>query len=244
MKKIKSVDDIADLGDILCIFAHPDDETYLCGGIMALAVANGQGVACVTATKGEAGIPPGSDWSHEHCGEVRAQELKSALKILDIHNHHWLGYTDGTCRKVDDAEAVAQLVSYINEYKPDSILTFASDGLTGHADHQTVSRWATLAAKQSGHPVVIYQAATAEEHYKNYLKEADKKLNIYFNIDKPKLTSMKDCDICLELPENAAEMKYEALKSMPSQTAGMFKNFDKPQLLELIKLETFTVVAD
>ena len=46
-------DDVAELGTILGIWAHPDDEAYLSGGLMALARDNGQRVVCVTATRGE-----------------------------------------------------------------------------------------------------------------------------------------------------------------------------------------------
>ena len=34
-------DDVAELGTILGIWAHPDDEAYLSGGLMALARDNG-----------------------------------------------------------------------------------------------------------------------------------------------------------------------------------------------------------
>jgi LmbE family N-acetylglucosaminyl deacetylase len=33
------MNDIKELGTILSIWAHPDDEAYLCGGIMAMASA-------------------------------------------------------------------------------------------------------------------------------------------------------------------------------------------------------------
>ncbi|MGH2787542.1 MAG: PIG-L deacetylase family protein [Actinomycetota bacterium] len=46
---------VADLGTILCAFAHPDDETYLAGGLMAEAARAGRRSVCVVATRGEAG---------------------------------------------------------------------------------------------------------------------------------------------------------------------------------------------
>ena len=39
-----------ELGNILGVWAHPDDEAYLTAGIMARAVRNGSRVVCVTAT--------------------------------------------------------------------------------------------------------------------------------------------------------------------------------------------------
>src|SRR3990170_5660884 len=45
------------LGTILGVWAHPDDETYLCGGLMARAVRAGDRVVCITATRGGLGSP-------------------------------------------------------------------------------------------------------------------------------------------------------------------------------------------
>ena len=47
-----AVTDAADLGTVLGIWAHPDDETFLSGGLMAMAREAGQRVVCVTATLG------------------------------------------------------------------------------------------------------------------------------------------------------------------------------------------------
>ncbi|MEU4620174.1 PIG-L family deacetylase [Actinoplanes sp. NPDC023801] len=47
--------DIAALGTVLGAWAHPDDEAYLPGGLMALARDAGSRMVCVTATRGEHG---------------------------------------------------------------------------------------------------------------------------------------------------------------------------------------------
>ncbi|HXV94036.1 MAG TPA: PIG-L family deacetylase, partial [Pseudonocardia sp.] len=47
--------DLADLGTILGVWAHPDDETFLTAGLMALAREAGNRVVCATATRGERG---------------------------------------------------------------------------------------------------------------------------------------------------------------------------------------------
>lgn len=43
---------IDDLGTILGVWAHPDDESYLMAGTALRAMARGSRVACVTATAG------------------------------------------------------------------------------------------------------------------------------------------------------------------------------------------------
>ena len=45
------------LGTVLTVWAHPDDEAYLVGGLLALLTDAGQRAVCVTATRGEAADP-------------------------------------------------------------------------------------------------------------------------------------------------------------------------------------------
>ncbi|WP_369077214.1 PIG-L deacetylase family protein [Paractinoplanes aksuensis] len=88
--------EIHELGTILGIWAHPDDEAYLSGGIMTMAAGRGQRVVCVTAT----------------CSEPRRSgELDRCLAILGVGEHHWLDYADGGCADVPVAEAVGKLAA-------------------------------------------------------------------------------------------------------------------------------------
>jgi LmbE family N-acetylglucosaminyl deacetylase len=51
-----SPDTTGDLGTVLGVWGHPDDEAYLSAGLMMRALTNGHRVVCVTATRGEAGF--------------------------------------------------------------------------------------------------------------------------------------------------------------------------------------------
>lgn len=230
---------VGELGSILGIWAHPDDESVTSGGLMSLAVQNGQSVVCVTATRGEAGSQDPIRWPLSSVGKIRALELAEALQVLGIKHHHWLGYHDGACDKVSDEEAVAKLVPLIQKYEPDTILTFSPDGLTGHDDHKTVSRWAVEAAAQSGLNPTVYFAVICKQKYTTHLKAMDEKLNMFFNIDQPKLYELAACDIAVELPREAAEKKCEALTLMPSQYESMFQAFPKDFVRDALAIETF-----
>ncbi len=237
MRQIKTTSDIKNLGTIMCVWAHPDDESFTCAGIMATAVQNGQSVVCITATKGEAGVQDPGRWPPEKLGEIRAEELKHALDCVGIHDHYWLGYKDGHCHEVDHKEAIAQIKELIDKYKPNTILTFGPDGMTGHTDHQTVSDWANGAVE--GTNINVYHAVEEEQRYVDYMIEAHKKFNIYFNIDKPPIKKIEECDIAYKLPKDILAKKRDALKSMPSQTEAMFKN-TPPDLMEaMLSLECF-----
>lgn len=237
MGQIKTQQDIKQLGTILSVWAHPDDESFSCGGIMAAAVHNGQQVICVTATKGEAGVQDESRWPAAKLAEIRANELEKACKVLGVTKHHWLGYHDGQCQAVATDEAVQQLKDLIQTYKPDTILTFGPDGMTGHPDHQTVSAWVMEATK--GTDVQVYHAVAEQTTYDKYLKGLDEQFNIYFNIDQPPLKQAAVCDIALQLTPELVEQKFEALAAMPSQTEAMLKTLPADSHDSVFDLECF-----
>lgn len=231
--------DIQALGTILGIWAHPDDETFTMAGIIATATMNGQVVACVTATKGEAGSQDEVKWPSSTIAEVRQKELEAALRVLGVQKHFWLGYVDGKCAEVPVAEAVSQLVAIIERIKPDSIFTFGPEGMTGHPDHQTVSAWTSQAVEKSGQDIAIYHAVITPEQYEKYIKQADEKLNIFFNIDKPPLVSPENCDICINNADEVCEKKCDAIAAQPSQTELMIKHFGRDFLKEAFRTEAF-----
>src|SRR5688572_4360145 len=78
--RCRTVHPMGATGTVLSVWAHPDDETYLAGAIMADAVRGGSRVVCVTATRGELGSsdperwPPGAPLA-----ELRTWELEKAL---------------------------------------------------------------------------------------------------------------------------------------------------------------------
>lgn len=238
MQQLTSVDDIRQLGTILCVWAHPDDESYLAAGIMATAVENGQTVICITATRGEAGSQDEAKWPAATLGQVRSKELKAALKELGVTHHYWLDYADGGCCKVPDATACTCLQEFIDEHQPNTILTFGPEGLTGHDDHAAVSRWVNQTTKNC-RDIAIYHAVHTQKQYDDYLKAADEKINIFFNIDKPPLVSPAECAIYFELPPEIAERKHRSIAAMPSQTEVLLKNFSDDFFHQAFGVETF-----
>src|SRR3954467_475717 len=100
---------IPDLGTIASIWAHPDDETYLSGGIMAEAAARGQRVVCVSATAGERGTDDPDTWPPDRLGRIRRWEAAAAMAVLGVADHRFLDYPDGGMREVDPPEPVGRL---------------------------------------------------------------------------------------------------------------------------------------
>lgn len=239
MAQIRSPKDVKQLGTILGVWAHPDDETFASGALMAAAVENGQRVICLTATKGEAGVQDESRWPANKLGEIRAKELEAGLKILGVTEHHWLTYKDGCCWEAEPDEAIACICDYINRFKPDTILTFGPDGMTGHPDHRTVCTWASAACRQTAEAVTVYHAVQTKDQYEHYLQKLDKQFNIFFNIAKPHLAEDGDCDIVFMPTKGQQEKKYRALEAMPSQYALYFKRADKELICRSLIPEAF-----
>src|ERR1043166_7095291 len=109
-----------DLGTILGVWAHPDDETYLSAGLMASAVRDGRRVTCVTATRGELGSYDAERWATATLGKGREAELESSLRVLGVTDHRWLDYLDGSCNEVPEEEGIGRVVLLFEEVQPDT----------------------------------------------------------------------------------------------------------------------------
>ena len=122
--------DLTNLGTVLAVWAHPDDETYLTGGLFGALTDIGHHVVCITATRGEAG---GATGSESRLARLRTEELDAALKVLGVEEHHWLDYPDGGCADVDADAAAGRVAAVMDDVRPDTVVTFGPDGFTGHA---------------------------------------------------------------------------------------------------------------
>ena len=97
------------LGTVLSVWAHPDDETYLAGGVMASCVAAGQRVACVSATAGEHGTADPVAWPPDRLARLRRWETAAAMAVLGVGEHRFLGFADGSLATIDTSVGVAAI---------------------------------------------------------------------------------------------------------------------------------------
>ena len=139
---------------LLVTVAHPDDESFGCGSLLAHATARGIESVVLCATRGDAGeCPP--DIAPETLGAVREQELRNAAALLGVGRVIVLDHGDsglngptepGTLVAAPVATVAGEVAAAIEDVRPDILVTL--DGSDGHRDHVAI-RDATLAAIKS-----------------------------------------------------------------------------------------------
>jgi LmbE family N-acetylglucosaminyl deacetylase len=217
---ITSASGVAELGTVLGVWAHPDDEAYLSAGLMALACDNRQRVVCVTATRGERGTSDPAIWPPHRLADERARELARSLEILGVGEHHWLAHRDGECAGADAGEAVARLCEVIDRVRPDTVLTFGADGLTAHPDHRTVSAWTGAAVAHAAPAGTRLLHATLAQRRAPRWSALTESLGVY-PPGYPVLTPDEHLAVDLVLDPGVAARKVRALAAQTTQTAAL-----------------------
>lgn len=139
---------------LTCVFAHPDDETFSCGGMLAHYAAQGVRLSLYCATDGDAGRSSGIPVaSREELGRLRRRELHEAAALLGLSTVHSAGHPDGALGSVDADQLIGEIVRVLREQRPQVVVSFGPEGApTGHRDHKVISRAATAAFFLAGLP--------------------------------------------------------------------------------------------
>jgi len=138
---------------LLIALAHPDDESFGMGGTIAYYSSLGVEVHLLCATKGEVGEVTADQLAgYGSIADLRESELLCAAKHLGITKVHFLGYRDSGMDGSPDnkhpkalaaqsVQEVAEVVAeYIQELKPQVVVTFDPIGGYRHPDHIAIHR--------------------------------------------------------------------------------------------------------
>jgi LmbE family N-acetylglucosaminyl deacetylase len=227
-----------ELGTVLGVWAHPDDEAYLSGGVMALLRDAGARVVCVTATRGEHGTADPVAWPPDRLAEQRTHELARCLEVLGVEEHHWLGYVDGECTAAPAAEAVDAVSALIDQVRPDTVLSFGPDGITGHPDHRTVSAWTTEAFGRAAFPGARLLYAAAGGSRASRWSALDERLGVYLP-GYPVTTPDDELALDVELDPAVAERKVRALEAQETQTSALIAHLGREDYTAWVGAEQF-----
>ena len=229
---------VAGLGTILSVWAHPDDETYLSGGIMSMARDLGQHVVCVSATAGEHGTDDPDGCPPEELGPLRRTEAAEAMRILGVDDHRWLDFEDGGLAAMDPDAGIAPIVDLIREVEPDTILTFGPDGATFHPDHITIHQWVTEAWKRCDEPGALLYFATEVEAWRE-VGPLLEEWGVYMTDDRPVPVEARDLAIDVRLPDPVLERKLAALTAMESQVGPALATIPAADFRTVNAIESF-----
>jgi LmbE family N-acetylglucosaminyl deacetylase len=139
---------------LMCVLAHPDDESLATGGVLAQCAAEGVSTYVLTATRGERGrygdgtTSPGPDV----VGRTREAELTAAGVELGLREVTVLGYPDGALDTVDHREATATIAGHLRRVRPHVVITFGPEGAYGHTDHIAISQLTAAAVACAADP--------------------------------------------------------------------------------------------
>lgn len=136
---------------VLGVVAHPDDESFALGAILAAFAHAGAQVSVLCLTRGEAstlhGVP--GDLT-----QLRTDELAAAAAALGLHTVALLSYPDGHLSEIDLDQLATQVVAAARDVDADGLLGFDVTGVTGHPDHAHATAAALRAAITLDLPVL------------------------------------------------------------------------------------------
>jgi LmbE family N-acetylglucosaminyl deacetylase len=161
----------------MVIVAHPGDEAFGFAGAIVHAAAAGAYVVVVCATRGvfdarlreKPPAPGGKNRDPKYrpviwrnIDTVREDELRRSVAVLNVRVLRMLDYAEGELESVPFEDLVSRIVQPIRMHRPEVILSFGPDGVTGESDHVVLSRAVTAAFEAAGQPLA-YEADIEED---------------------------------------------------------------------------------
>lgn len=145
--------DVASRGPALAVVAHPDDESFGLGAVLAALAASGADVRVLCLTRGEAStLGAGVDLA-----EVRRAELAAAARRLGVGGVELRDFPDGGLHEVDPAVLDAVVLDTLGAAS--TLVVFESGGVTGHPDHRAATAAAFRVAAAEGLHVIEWGVA-------------------------------------------------------------------------------------
>ena len=193
---------------LLCVFAHPDDETYGPGGTIARAAIEGVRVHLLLFTCGEAGsIGISKELPDEELCRRRRIEAGRACVALGIAGHRIIGLPDKRVSETPLETGALLVLEEMRAVRPDVVLTFHRLGVSGHPDHLAVTRFTSEAFRLAGEdgPRKLYEWGIPRSKTPLYRGR--------------RLVPLEDDEITtvVSVPPEAMERKLEAIRRHETQ---------------------------
>jgi LmbE family N-acetylglucosaminyl deacetylase len=131
------------------VVAHPDDESFGLGGLLATLAAEGRAVHVLCLSHDEASTLGFG----ERLAEVRRDELTAAAAQLGVASVTLLDLPDGHLETRPPDELDGRIAERLAADVV-ALVAFEPNGVTGHGDHRAVTAAAERIADRRGLPVI------------------------------------------------------------------------------------------
>jgi LmbE family N-acetylglucosaminyl deacetylase len=136
---------------LMCVTAHPDDESGAFGGTLKLYHDRGVETCVLCLTPGQAAAHRGLAKTDQELAALRRKEFAAACQILQITRGIVLDYADGQLHRIDQYAVICEITRHIRQFRPHVLITFGSEGaVTAHPDHSMAGVFASLAYQWAG----------------------------------------------------------------------------------------------
>ncbi len=224
----------------LAVIAHPDDESFLLSGTCMKFTEEGKIVGVVCATRGEKGADRlNRELTEDQMADIRTKELHAACKIIGCSCVKFGHYPDGGLDKIDFEKLVADIVSEIEKYKPEIVLTFGPEGISGHKDHMVIGLAATAASKQAAHKIKeLWLASIPASVIGRFNEHLNQRRVHHAHFHESELQGVPDNRLLKIDIRKYSQAKHDALKAHESQYLPhlTFDLFLETEYFEVIKL--------
>ncbi len=142
---------VSELGRVVVVAPHPDDESLGCGGLLALLAAAGQAADVLIVTDGSRSHPNSRSYPSPQLAALREQETLSALAALGLPADaaHFLRFGDCALPEAgtpEFTEACRRIHKILEDLSPNTLLVpWRRDP---HCDHEATWRLLRGAAVQ------------------------------------------------------------------------------------------------
>lgn len=224
------------MSTLLCIIAHPDDETMLCGGTLAALARRGLEVHVLCATRGEGGeLGEPALCTRDALGRVREAEMRCACRALGVSQVSFLDYADpvvgpdnGLFPFTEDEDRLRdQLLELMRRLRPEVLFTHGRDGEYGHPAHKLLHRVTWAAFQQlrlaDGGPSHFYTIAAAVPGIEDHLFNPSEPAHLVYELEGTPWLDIKEAAALCHATQHAlfkrrkkAETVREVLRRVES----------------------------
>jgi N-acetyl-1-D-myo-inositol-2-amino-2-deoxy-alpha-D-glucopyranoside deacetylase len=208
---------------LLVVVAHPDDESFGCGSLLAHARAIGYETAVLCATRGEAGE---SRIASDDLGALREAELRSAASVLGVATVRLLAYRDsgmtgeagpGSLAAADPSAVAAEVRAIVDELRPDVVVTL--DASDGHRDHAAIRDATIIAVDEAEHgPTAVYLECLARSSMVRWAEHARGSMGAAYSEMGELGTPDEDITTLLDVSAHLPK-RWEAIRAHASQAS-------------------------